>query len=375
MKSIHKLPAELVTEVGSYLSGKDLVAFMQVDSKLHDTLKINILNKLALEPINGGSSLNWAAANGCESQVRAVIKLIKYSASISPKDYNAKIQKAFDIAVQAYYDEYEWIVELLLKEGAKLDIPGENGQFPVHIAAITDSVEVLGVLVRHGADINAVDNFGNTPLYYAFESQDEKIARVLLRGGANTTITNHVGDTLLHCMARRTDGGGQELAQELIRNGANVKARGVSGRTPLHGAVISYNGQRHTKTMVEVLLEGGADINIGDNYGLTPLHCAVHFGNEPAVELLLNLHAAIDVEDERGETVLGWAGDQDHPSFSLNFYISKLILGQYNVSGVQDSGRDWMKILGYVSPFCYFILFICVVAAFECKMISRHCMY
>ena len=54
--------------------------------------------------------------------------------------------------------------------------------------------------------------------------------------------------------------------------GADVNMPNSAGRTPLHIAICTGGGSR--ADTVSVLLDGGADPNRGDSAGLTPLHCA-----------------------------------------------------------------------------------------------------
>lgn len=71
--------------------------------------------------------------------------------------------------------------------------------------------------------------------------------------------------TLLHaaCYDGRAD-----LAELLIRLGADVHAREVNGRTPLHDA--ATNGH---PDVIDVLVRHGADIEAVDGQGMTPLMC------------------------------------------------------------------------------------------------------
>jgi ankyrin repeat protein len=69
--------------------------------------------------------------------------------------------------------------------------------------------------------------------------------------------------TLLHAAAYD---GKADIAQLLIRLGADVNAREVNGRTPLHDA--ANNGHLD---VIDVLVRNGADIEARDNEGMTPL--------------------------------------------------------------------------------------------------------
>ena len=71
------------------------------------------------------------------------------------------------------------------------------------------------------------------------------------------------------------------------------------GRTPLFQA--AANGH---KTMVQLLLEQGAELESKDNSSQTPVFQAAANGHVAVVQLLLEQGANIDIEDKRGSTAL-----------------------------------------------------------------------
>lgn len=70
----------------------------------------------------------------------------------------------------------------------------------------------------------------------------------------------------------------------LVSRCADVRARDIDGRTPLHGAII--RGARACD-VARLLLSAGADPNAPDNFGYTPLHIAALNEFSACVLLLL----------------------------------------------------------------------------------------
>lgn len=67
--------------------------------------------------------------------------------------------------------------------------------------------------------------------------------------------------------------GHEEIAKILIQKGANVNLSDSNGWTPLFVAAASG----HSK-IVQLLIKSGADVNLKNNLGLAPLHGAAEFG-------------------------------------------------------------------------------------------------
>ena len=68
----------------------------------------------------------------------------------------------------------------------------------------------------------------------------------------------------------------------LVKSGTDINQRDETGSTALHHAVC---GQYR---IAEFLLANGADTEIADGYGLTPLHVAFLRGDEVTYALLIN---------------------------------------------------------------------------------------
>ncbi len=111
------------------------------------------------------------------------------------------------------------------------------------------------------------------------------------------------------------------LCKFLIESGADVNLpEAGTGETPLHSALCTTKRGTHN-LVLKVLLAHGANVNCATNRdvetgafmrdcrtkGETPLHRAAAFGDEEAIQLLLDAGAVIDAKDMNGETPLSWA--------------------------------------------------------------------
>lgn len=99
----------------------------------------------------------------------------------------------------------------------------------------------------------------------------------------------------------------RNLAKTLHSNWPTLNSRDDRGLTALH--VASLHGQ---VTVVDFLLEHGANVNDADADGITPLHCASARGHQNTLLLLLHAAADLNVADTRGNTPLHLATDHGH---------------------------------------------------------------
>lgn len=111
------------------------------------------------------------------------------------------------------------------------------------------------------------------------------------------------------------------LSKFLIEQGADPNhAEAGTGETPLHSALCTPERLAHN-LVLKVLLAAKANPNIATNpdvetgafmrdcrtKGETPLHRAAAFGDEEAIQLLLDAGARLDVKDMHCDTPLSWA--------------------------------------------------------------------
>jgi len=97
--------------------------------------------------------------------------------------------------------------------------------------------------------------------------------------------------------------GDVEKVKDLLTNGAEVDVRDKNGMTPLLLAARKGNSE-----IVRLLLAHGANVNAQDHYlAWTPLILASALGHKKVVKLLLEYGADIDIKDQNGMTALKYA--------------------------------------------------------------------
>ena len=189
-----------------------------------------------------------------------------------------------------YAVAYDWveIAKLLLENGA------DSSKAP---RILDDNSDMSVLLKAHGVppkDINA-ENQNWPSLVYACRGDNgehpDEIQR-LLELGADIDIQNYKGKTGLHYAAKA---GFLNVINLLIENGATVDAIDNDGETPLFEAIRSTikNGEKQ-RAALEALLVKGADPNVKNRKGQTPLQVATRMRRAEAgriVELLQSYYA------------------------------------------------------------------------------------
>lgn len=110
------------------------------------------------------------------------------------------------------------------------------------------------------------------------------------------------GDTALHMAAAAFQRG---VAQVLIANGADCRARNRRGAEPLHYAADANRSDPTAQAdVIEYLLSVGADPEALDSSGVAPLHRAVRTRSLAATRSLLNGGAGPRLRNKAGSTPL-----------------------------------------------------------------------
>lgn len=129
----------------------------------------------------------------------------------------------------------------------------------------------------------------------AASEQGQAAVRELLDRGADPNAKRKgSGETPLHWVEDAV------IAGLLIEAGADANVRDEQGETPLHAAV----RRQKDDALIARLVAGGADVSARDAFGNTPLHTAAWWGKDSALHTLLKLGAPVNARNTRGDTPL-----------------------------------------------------------------------
>lgn len=139
-------------------------------------------------------------------------------------------------------------------------------------------------LVAAGADANALENDYYDILTIAAVANDLETLRLALQLGCKPgNVTSRYQGTALIAAAHL---GHVEIVQALIDAGAPLDHVNNLNWTALIESIVLGDGEaRHTATL-KALVEAGADVNLPDGRGSTPLQLARNYGYRDMVRIL-----------------------------------------------------------------------------------------
>jgi ankyrin repeat protein len=216
-------------------------------------------------------------------------------------------------------------VRASLAKHANVNAPDADGTTPIHAAVEAGDLETVKLLLRAGANANAESRNGVTPLSMAVTAANPEIAKALLNSGANAKYVLLSGETILMAAARA---GNSEIVAQLLAHGADPNAAAPAfGETAL---MMAASGNR--PAAVQALLAAGAKVDTRsedltyskDRFGLegvltilphgswTALMYAARDGAKDAADALCKAGANVNLADPDGATPLELAIVNSH---------------------------------------------------------------
>ena len=262
--------------------------------------------------LKAGADVNKADNNGhtplsrateCGDQ-KAIEILLQNGANINAIDSNGNTS-----LMKAIQKRHINCSVYLINQGADVNIGNKHGVTPLIVASgICPSVIVL--LIDKGANVNVKTSSGKTPLYYfVTNGQEFEIVRVcldlLINAGADVNLADCESGTALMSTIKHDY---EKTFTYLLEKGADVnKVSCDNGCTALH-----YAAQGAKFDFMQYLILYGADVNIANNNGETPLisvACNPKYGYSwrtvNCIKLLLKNGSVVNYVSNKGISATG----------------------------------------------------------------------
>jgi len=166
---------------------------------------------------------------------------------------------------------------------------------PLADAAARGDVAAVRSLIGQGSDINATRVDGTTALHAAVHADRLDIAELLLRAGANAGARDRYGVTPLYLACVN---GNAEMIRRLLDAGVDPNTTDPGGETALMTAT-----RTGAVAALRLLLERGAGVDVPDpEFQQTALMIAVRENHQPTVEILIKAGASVNAQTRKGPT-------------------------------------------------------------------------
>ncbi|QED50198.1 ankyrin repeat domain-containing protein [Cytobacillus dafuensis] len=212
--------------------------------------------------------------------------------NITEKSKEIKVEKRDDMKSQFFKAADQGNiakVNELLEQGIDVNSRDNQGRTAVMIATYANNAEMVKALIEKGADVNIQDNMKNSPFLYAGAEGYLEILKLTVEAGADPKIVNRFGGTAL---IPASEHGYIEVVKVLLeQTDVDVNHINNLGWTALMEAIVLSNGGKKQQETIKILIEHGADVNIPDSGGVTPLQHAEERGFKEIKEILLKAGA------------------------------------------------------------------------------------
>ncbi len=206
------------------------------------------------------------------------------------------------------------VIPFMLTHGADHAIANVSGDTPLMYVARNSFPNPLSDLLRAGADPFVVGNKGHSALWYVFESSRSDMVSYFSQylDRIDSLITKNESverlSDLLYLVIESLYLQGRSLsdkeadnclsaARVLIEAGADISADGGK-------VIFSASSLRNIhKAFMELMIESGADVNIKDRGGLTPIMHSCIKRSEDIFEVILRGGGDINAKDKNGMCV------------------------------------------------------------------------
>ncbi|XP_031640648.1 serine/threonine-protein phosphatase 6 regulatory ankyrin repeat subunit A-like [Contarinia nasturtii] len=250
--------------------------------------------------------LHAAASHKCSSTVKILIfngadVNIKNNFGLTPREFAKQRGHYF------FLDKFDDIV----KERDEIFVAAKQG--------LTDKIKTF---IKKGININVQNNDGDTPLIIASRHGHTEFVKVLLKDKAKVNLVNRDNWSALHCAAL---GKHEEIVLMLLDHHADAHIRNDWGETPLN--IFAYQGL--DKAVIR-LLHLGYDVNVKtirnsrfNLYDCTPLHAAATHNHMSTAKILILNGADIDVKNNYGLTPKEFAIKKGHSMAEFDHIVEE----------------------------------------------------
>ncbi len=174
--------------------------------------------------------------------------------------------------------------EKLIAQKVGINARDEQGRTPLHVATFARQPQLVRLLAQAGADLSLLENDRYDAVTIAAVADDEATLATLLSLGASAKLTTsrYDGTALIAAAHLGHDG----VVRQLIAAGARLDhVNNLHWTAVIESIVLGDGGPRHQRTL-RALIDAGANLQLTDRQGNTPLQLARSRGHAEMVAML-----------------------------------------------------------------------------------------
>lgn len=253
------------------------------------------------------------------------------------------------------------VEKILLYYPTEIDSRRANGDAALHIAINMRRRDVIELLLRNGANVSVIDHQGNSALhtvlmilpsliernwaYYRFDYID-----MLLEYGADVDELDGASRTALQvAIAYKAP---LDQVKKIVSRTRLIDRRDAQGSSALHAVLarlfsrVTPESWEYTCSLAQILLESGADIDVGNKSRQTPLHILAEAMSAPLIsrvqpslksdfishlanllDILLRYDPDLQIRDHAGQTVLDILKRPNSSTHEVREYFASRLTG------------------------------------------------
>jgi ankyrin repeat protein len=192
------------------------------------------------------------------------------------------------VAGSFFASNRQYIVKMLITGGADPNQRGVGGKTAIFYSALAGSgyKDCVETLIAAGANLDLRDDRGYTVLTAVAAAENYAMLNILMQAGASTAGLESIQ------LIQAAGNGNLDRVQSLLATKANLNFD--------RGAAIGNAAAAGHTQIVQLLIRAGANVNLRDKLGFTPISSAAYLGYGEIVNLLIE--AGADIQAPAGES-------------------------------------------------------------------------
>lgn len=303
----------LINQVNS-LNVSPLLYILSLNSptkEIYELIKLFIDNNadLTIKNKEGLTPLQYALHYNTKEIYHLLLSQDNVKSIINIPDENGITPLMFGMCIE---DDNPQLTQALIEKGSDLTAQDNEGHTVLHYALKSGNIEIVKLILSQNnikSILDVPDHNGITPSLMAVDRALNRhhieFVQLLAEKGANFNIQMKTGLTPLYWAVDNEDQALTELLLSLDNYKEFIETQNSDGNTPLMNAFLRGNVE-----LAELLIKKGANIKIQDKEGNSLINIAVSLNNDKLLQLLLehkDANQMIDAPDNNGSTPLIYA--------------------------------------------------------------------